>query len=257
MVNKPTHVQVRGLSFDNLTVAETIDILTTRLENGTQTAVFTPNAEIVQACIDDPSLYPIVGAADLLLPDGIGVIKAAKILGTPLKEKVAGVVVGEKLVEAMSHTPTHDASTHRLFLLGGKPGVAQIAAEKLTAKYPGLVIAGVHDGYFQKDGAENEAVLEEIRQSGADVLYVCLGAPTQEKWIHANRAALPSVTLLLGLGGSVDVYAGTVKRAPKIFIKLGLEWFYRLCKEPRRIGRMMNLPRFYFGTILWKIRGKK
>ncbi len=252
MANNTARVEVRGLSFDNLTVAETIDILTSRLENGTQTAVFTPNAEIVQACIDDPTLYPIVGSADLLLPDGIGVIKAAKMLGTPLKEKVAGVVVGEKLVEALSHAPTH-----RLFLLGGKPGVAQIAAEKLTEKYPGLVVAGVHDGYFRKDGAENEAVLEEVRQSGADVLYVCLGAPTQEKWIHTNRSALPGVTLLLGLGGSVDVYAGTVKRAPKIFIRLGLEWFYRLCKEPRRIGRMMNLPRFYFGTMLWKIRNKK
>lgn len=245
-------VQVRGLSFDNLTVDETIDRLTERLEHGTQTAVFTPNAEIVQACIDDPSLYPIVGSADLLVPDGIGVIKAAKILGTPLKEKVAGVVVGERLIEELSHRQNHS-----LFLLGGKPGVAEIAATKLTEKYPGLRIAGLHDGYFRKDGDENEAVLQEIRESGADVLYVCLGAPTQEKWIYANRSALPQVTLLLGLGGSVDVYAGTVKRAPKIFIKLGLEWFYRLCKEPRRIGRMMNLPRFYFGTILWKVRNRK
>lgn len=252
MQNVDAHVQVRGLSFNNLTVAETIETLTNRLESGTQTAVFTPNAEIVQACIDEPSLYPVVGSADLLVPDGIGVIKAAKILGTPLKEKVAGVVIGEKLIEELSHRQNHS-----LFLLGGKPGVAQIAAENMTKKYPGLTIAGLHDGYFQKDGAENEAVLEEIRQSGADVLYVCLGAPTQEKWIYANRAALPKVTLLLGLGGSVDVYAGTVKRAPKIFIKLGLEWFYRLCKEPKRIGRMMNLPRFYFGTILWKIRNKK
>lgn len=252
MQNVDAHVQVRGLSFNNLTVAETIETLTNRLESGTQTAVFTPNAEIVQACIDEPSLYPVVGSADLLVPDGIGVIKAAKILGTPLKEKVAGVVIGEKLIEELSHRQNHS-----LFLLGGRPGVAQIAAENMTKKYPGLTIAGLHDGYFQKDGAENEAVLEEIRQSGADVLYVCLGAPTQEKWIYANRAALPKVTLLLGLGGSVDVYAGTVKRAPKIFIKLGLEWFYRLCKEPKRIGRMMNLPRFYFGTILWKIRNKK
>lgn len=252
MQNVDAHVQVRGLSFNNLTVAETIETLTDRLESGTQTAVFTPNAEIVQACIDDPSLYPIVGSADLLVPDGIGVIKAAKILGTPLKEKVAGVVVGEKLIEELSHRQNHS-----LFLLGGKPGVAQIAADNMIKKYPGLTIAGLHDGYFQKEGAENEAVLEKIRQSGADVLYVCLGAPTQEKWIYANRAALPKVTLLLGLGGSVDVYAGTVKRAPQIFIKLGLEWFYRLCKEPKRIGRMMNLPRFYFGTWVYKIKGKK
>jgi len=245
-------INVRGLAFDNLTVEETLEALLTRLHNGEQTALFTPNAEIVQACVDDPSLFPVIGSADLLIPDGIGVIKAAKILGNPLKEKVAGVVVGEKLVEALAAEKTFS-----LFLLGGKPGVAGIAAQKLTEKYPGLKIAGLHDGYFKKDGDENEAVLAEIRASSADVLYVCLGAPKQEKWIYANRAALPDVKILAGLGGSVDIYAGTAKRAPKIFIKLGLEWFYRLLKEPKRIGRMMNLPKFYFGTWLYKLRGCK
>lgn len=245
-------INVRGLAFDNLTVEETLDALLNRLHAGEQTALFTPNAEIVQACVDDPSLFPVIGSADLLIPDGIGVIKAAKILGTPLKEKVAGVVVGEKFAEALAAEKTFS-----LFLLGGKPGVAEIAAQKLTEKYPGLKIAGLHDGYFKKDSDENETVLSEIRASGADVLYVCLGAPTQEKWIYANRAALPDVKILAGLGGSVDIYAGTAKRAPKIFIKLGLEWFYRLLKEPKRIGRMMSLPKFYFGTWMYKLRGCK
>lgn len=245
-------INVRGLAFDNLTVEETLGALLNRLHAGEQTALFTPNAEIVQACVDDPSLFPVIGSADLLIPDGIGVIKAAKILGTPLKEKVAGVVVGEKLAEALAAEKTFS-----LFLLGGKPGVAEIAAQKLTEKYPGLKIAGQHDGYFKKDSDENETVLSEIRASGADVLYVCLGAPTQEKWIYANKAALPDVKILAGLGGSVDIYAGTAKRAPKIFIKLGLEWFYRLLKEPKRIGRMMSLPKFYFGTWMYKLRGCK
>lgn len=245
-------INVRGLAFDNLTVEETLDALLNRLHAGEQTALFTPNAEIVQACVEDPSLFPVIGSADLLIPDGIGVIKAAKILGTPLKEKVAGVVVGEKLAEALAAEKTFS-----LFLLGGKPGVAEIAAQKLTEKYPGLKIAGLHDGYFKKDSDENETVLSEIRASGADVLYVCLGAPTQEKWIYANKAALPDVKILAGLGGSVDIYAGTAKRAPKIFIKLGLEWFYRLLKEPKRIGRMMSLPKFYFGTWMYKLRGCK
>ena len=245
-------IDVRGLAFDNVTVAETLEMLMKRLRDGEQTALFTPNAEIVQACVDNPSLFPVIGSANLLIPDGIGVIKAAKILGTPLKEKVAGVVVGEKLAEALASAPEY-----KLFLMGGKPGVAEIAAAKLTEKYPGLQIAGVHDGYFKKEGEENEGVLEQIRQSGADVLYVCLGAPTQEKWIHNYRNTLPDVKILAGLGGSVDIYAGTAKRAPKIFIKLGLEWFYRLLKEPKRIGRMMNLPKFYFGTWMYKLRGCK
>ena len=245
-------INVRGLWFDNLTLSETLEKLLARLESGKQTVLFTPNAEIVQACVDDPALYPVVGSADMLIPDGIGVVKAAKILGTPLKEKVPGVVVGEKLAEALAERPAY-----RLFLLGGKPGVAQTAAEKLTEKYPGLQIAGIHDGYFKKEGEENEAVLEIIRQSKADVLYVCLGAPAQEKWIFANREFLPDVKIMAGLGGSVDIYAGTAKRAPKIFIKLGLEWFYRLLREPKRIGRMMNLPKFYFGTWKYKLSGKK
>jgi len=247
-------IDVRGLLFDNLTLEETLEALLTRLSDGVQTALFTPNAEIVQACVEDPALYPVIGSADVLIPDGIGVIKAARILGTPLREKVAGVVVGEKLAAALAE---ESRRCHSLFLLGGKPGVAQIAAEQLVRKYPGLRIAGVHDGYFAKEGEENEAVLDEIRQSGADVLYVCLGAPTQEKWIYANRGKLPDVKLLAGLGGSVDIYAGTVKRAPKLFVSLGLEWFYRLCKEPWRLGRMMALPRFYFGTWLYKFKGKK
>ena len=245
-------IDVRGLAFDNLTVEETLETLLGRLRAGEQTALFTPNAEIVQACVDDPSLYPIIGSADVLIPDGIGVVKAARILGTPLKEKVAGVVIGEKLAAALA-----EEEGQSLFLLGGKPQVAETAACRLTEKYPGLSIAGVHDGYFQKEGPENEAVLEEIRKSGASVVYVCLGAPAQEKWIYANRAALPDVRILAGLGGSVDIYAGTAKRAPKIFIHLGLEWFYRLLREPKRIGRMMNLPKFYFGTWRYKLRGNK
>ena len=247
-----SRINIRGLDFDNLTVAETLELLTARLEAGEQTALFTPNSEIVQACVDDPSLYPIIGSGDVVIPDGIGVIKASRILGTPLKEKVAGVVVGEKMAEILSRKEGHS-----LFLLGGKPGVAEVAAKNLTEKYPGLHIAGVHDGYFAKEGPENDAVVEEIRASGADVLYVCLGVPAQEKWVYTNRASLPEVKLLAGLGGSVDVYAGAAKRAPKIFVDLGLEWFYRLCREPKRIGRMMNLPRFYFGTWMYKLRGGK
>ena len=118
-------------------------------------------------------------------------------------------------------------------------------------------MAGIHDGYFQKEGEENEVVLAEIRAAAPDVLYVCLGVPAQEKWIAANRNQLGSVKLCLALGGSLDVWAGNVKRAPKLFLRLGLEWFHRLCCEPKRIGRMMKLPKFLFGTYAEKWRGRK
>ena len=188
----------------------------------------------------------------MIIPDGIGVVKAGKILGTPFKGgKVAGIEVGEELIRRLAET---DA---QVYLLGGKPGVAEQARAALEQKYPGIRFAGCSDGYFKKEGSENDAVIENVRESGADVLYVCLGAPTQEKWIYENRSRLPDVKLLLGLGGSLDGYAGNVKRAPKLFIRLGLEWFYRLLCEPWRFKRMLKLPKFYFGTWKYKFSVKK
>ena len=178
-------------------------------------------------------------------------MKAARILGTPLKGKVAGVELGREVLAFASDDGLP------VYFLGGKPGVTEAAAEKMREAYPALQICGMHDGYFQKSGEENDAVLNLINESGAKILFVCLGAPAQEKWIAQNKDRLPGVQILMGLGGSLDVYAGTVKRAPKIFIKLGLEWLYRLLKEPRRIGRMMSLPKFYFGTWRYKLAGKK
>lgn len=238
--------------FDNVTFDEAIERLLSYLEHGEKCALHTPNSEIVQSCIDSPELYPVVNSAELVIPDGIGVVKAGRILSTPFKGgKVAGVEVGEELIKRLAGTD------HSVYLLGGKPGIAESARDKLLKKYPGVNFAGCRDGYFKKDGVESDVVIEEINSSGADVLFVCLGAPTQEKWIYANRDKFTSVKLMLALGGSLDGYSGNVKRAPKIFIKLGLEWFYRLLCEPSRIGRMMKLPKFYFGTWRYKLSQNK
>lgn len=242
-------INVRGINFDNLTLDETVEQILLRLQNGEQTAVFTPNSEIVQACIEESSLYPIINSAEIVCPDGIGVVKAAKILKTPLKGKVAGIEVGERLIASLTD------GEKSVFLLGGKPGIAEQAARNLTEKYPGVRIVGTNDGYFPKEGAENDAVIDKINASGAEILFVCLGAPAQEKWIYQNRSRLNAV-VMLGLGGSLDGYAGVVRRAPKLFIDLGLEWFYRLLREPRRLKRMMKLPKFYFGTLRYRFTGK-
>ena len=245
-------INIRGVFFNNVTFNEAVDTLISRLDDGEQTALYTPNSEIVQACIESPELFDIINSAEMIVPDGIGVVKAGRILGTPFKGgKVAGIEVGEAVLSRVSGTE------HKVFLLGGKPGIADAAQEKLLEKYPGINFVGTNDGYFKKEGAENDAVIEKINASGADVLFVCLGAPAQEKWIYNNRASMPSVKLMMGLGGSLDGYAGVVNRAPKLFIKLGLEWFYRLLKEPKRIGRMMKLPKFYIGTWAYKLRNKK
>lgn len=243
-------IDIRGVSFINSDFDGVCDYIWSRFEENKQTAVFTPNSEIVQNCIDEPELYGIINSAEVTIPDGIGVIKASKILGTPLKERIPGVELGERLIRESNY---HGA---KIFILGGKPGVAETASEKLREKYPNVEICGVHDGYFKKEGEECDLVIDEIKKSAADILFVCLGAPVQEKWINANRSRLENVRILLGLGGSVDAYAGTVKRAPEFFCNHGLEWFYRLVCQPSRIGRMMKLPKFYFGTWAYKTRRK-
>ena len=250
-MSNTTRINVRGVHFNDTTLEGTVNALLSGVREHHPTALYTPNSEIVQACIETPELYDVINSAELIIPDGIGVVKAANILGTPFGAgKIAGCEVGEAFIKRLSETD------YTVFLLGGKPGVAEQAAQKLTEKYPGIKFAGFRDGYFKKEGEENDAVIAQVNGSGADVLFVCLGAPAQEKWIYQNRAKLTSVNAMLGLGGSLDVYAGTVKRAPKIFINLGLEWFYRLLCEPWRFKRMLKLPKFYFGTWKYKITKK-
>lgn len=226
-------IDVLGVGFDNLTLAEAAERGMELLHTEGARYVVTPNPEIVEVCREDPAAREAVNGAALVLPDGIGVIKGAAMLGTPLKERVPGVEFAAQLLERMA------GEGKSLYLLGAKPGVAELAAERLKERYPGLRIAGTHDGYFQDDGP----IVEDIRQSGADAVFVCLGAPKQELWMARNGPAT-GARLLCGLGGSLDVFAGTVKRAPKFWRDHGLEWFYRLCSDPRRLGRMIKLPLF-------------
>ena len=226
-------IDVLGVGFDNVTMAEAVEQGMALLHSEGSHYVVTPNPEIVEACRENGAARAAVNGADLVLPDGIGIIKGAAMLGTPLKEKTPGIEFAARMMERMA------GEGMSLYLLGAKPGIAEQAAEKLSAQYPGLKIAGTHDGYFKEDGP----VVEDIRQSGADCVFVCLGAPKQEFWMAKNGPAT-GARLLCGLGGSLDVFAGTVERAPKFFCDHGLEWFYRLCKEPKRIGRMMKLPLF-------------
>jgi len=226
-------INVLGVGFDNLTMAEAVAEGMRLVCSEGMHYVVTPNPEIVEVCRENPEAMEAVNGADLVLADGIGVVKGAAMLGTPLKGRVPGIEFASALMEKMAR------EGKSLFLLGAKPGVADQAAENLKVKYPGLVIAGTHDGYFKDDAP----VVEAVQKSGADVVFVCLGAPKQEFWMRKNGAAT-GAHLLCGLGGSLDVFAGVVERAPKFWSDHGLEWFYRLCKEPRRIGRMMKLPLF-------------
>lgn len=226
-------INVLGVGFDNLLMIEAVARGVDMLSQPGAHYVVTPNPEIVEICRKNPEAMRAVNGADLVLADGIGIIKGARILGTPLKARNPGIEFAAYLMREMAE------KGRSLYLLGAKPGVAEAAGERLAAKYPGLRIAGTHDGYFQEDGP----VIEAIRRSGADCVFVCLGAPKQELWM-AKHGEATGARLLCGLGGSLDVFAGVVERAPKFWSDHGLEWFYRLCKEPSRAGRMMKLPLF-------------
>ena len=204
-------IDVLGVGFDNLTMDEAVGEAVGLLHSEGCHYVVTPNPESVEVCRENPEARAAVNGADLVLPDGIGVIKGAAMLGTPLKERTPGVEFAGHLMGRMA------GEGKSLYLLGAKPGVADQAAEKLKERYPGLVIAGTHDGYFQEDGP----VVEAIRQSGADAVFVCLGAPKQELWMAKNGPAT-GAKLLCGLGGSLDVFAGVVERAPKFWSDHGL-----------------------------------
>ncbi len=236
-------IDVMGVRFDNLTMEESLDKAERLIAEGETFYCVTPNSEIVYEAMHNEELMQLLNDAALVLPDGAGVVLASKILKTPLKQKVAGVDFADGLMGRM------EKSGLRLFLLGSKPGVAELAAEKMLEKHPSLQICGMADGYF-KDDAE---AISKVNAANADVLFVCLGAPKQEIFMQAHREEL-NVRMMIGLGGSLDAFAGTMKRAPKWMIRMNLEWFYRLLKDPKRIGRMMRLPKFLL-AVLGKKKG--
>lgn len=237
-------IDVMGVLFDNVTMDEALLKAEGILAGEQAQYVVTPNSEIVYEAMRSQELCGLLNDAALVLPDGAGVVLGSKILKTPLKEKVAGVDFADNLLELLAK------KGGSVYLLGSKPGVAELAAAKMLEKHPGLTIAGVADGYF-KDEAP---VIEKINAANADVLFVCLGAPKQEKFMANHRHEL-NVKLMAGLGGSLDSFAGTVKRAPKWMIKLSLEWLYRLIKEPKRFGRMLRLPKFLWAVVRKRIGG--
>ncbi len=224
---------IMGVTFDDLTLAEAVTAGEKLAKGPGFSYVVTPNPEIVNMARADASYRDLLNGASLVLPDGVGVVYAARILGSPLKSRVPGIDFATGLMDRLAK------NGGRLFLLGAKPGVAEQAAENLRAANPNLIICGTNDGYFQ----DPDPVVEKIRAAEADVVFVCLGAPKQERWM-AQYGPKTGAHLMAGLGGVLDVYSGNVRRAPAVWQKLGLEWVYRLLKQPSRFGRMAKLPLF-------------
>lgn len=237
-------IDVMGLKFDSMTMDEALSRAEALLRGDKAAYVVTPNAEIAYEALHDVQLREMLNGADLMLPDGAGVVLASKLLRTPVKQKVAGVDFAAGLLGVL------ERNGQSLYLLGGKPGIGELAAQKMLEAHPQLRIAGIADGYFRDEAP----VIEKINASGADALFVCLGAPKQERFMVQHRQEL-HVHLMAGLGGSLDAFAGTVQRAPAWMIRLNLEWLYRLIREPKRFRRMLRLPKYLWAVMLKRIRG--
>jgi len=240
-------VNILNVLFDNLTNADALDLLLEFLEQGGNHILYTPNPEMVMAANSDAELMTVLNSADLIVPDGIGIVWASRIIGRRLKERVAGCDLILALFGAIKDTGK------TVYLLGGKPGIAELATKNMIIKYQGLNIIGCHDGYFSEE--DEPKILDDITRLKPDILLVGLGMGRQEKWIYRNRT-LP-VRLMVGVGGSLDVMSGSVKRAPKIFRQMGLEWFYRLISQPSRALRMLKLPAFMIKVIINSLRNQQ
>jgi N-acetylglucosaminyldiphosphoundecaprenol N-acetyl-beta-D-mannosaminyltransferase len=221
--------------------AEAAEIFEALLRTEGCSQIVTPNSEILWNAAKDAELKAIISGAELVIPDGIGLVYASRVIGSPLPERVTGI---DFLGAALRRLADRGEA---VYLLGGAPGVAEKAADRMRAEYPGLRVAGVRHGYYRPEEEAN--IVSEINASGAIFLCAALGSPKQERFIHAHRAELRA-RAAIGVGGSLDVWAGVQKRAPAFFRNHGLEWLYRLARQPARIKRAAVLPMFMLRVLL-------
>lgn len=231
---------ILGVGVDGLTMEQAVESALRLMEERRGAYVCTPNPEMLWLCQRDAALRDCVNGAALVLPDGVGVLLGARLLGQPLSERVTGFDFACVLLGRMQG---------RVFLLGGKPGVAERAAQTIGTRFPNVTVVDVCDGYFTDTGA----VIRRVEAAKPDFLMVCLGMGKQERFM-ARLAGSHDVGLMAGLGGTLDVLAGDIPRAPELFIRCRLEWLYRLGREPRRIGRVMRLPLYLAAVVRQGLR---
>ncbi len=240
-------VKILGVRIDKVNTEEAYDNFLSLFNEANCSAIYTPNPEIIMKATEDEELRRAISDAGLVIPDGIGVIYASKIQKLGLEERVPGIEFMERILTFCNN------SGRSIFLLGGKPDVAKKAGEEIVKKFPKIEVKGYQDGYF----ADNEElkIIDKINEVKPDILFVAMGAPKQEKWINKHKKIL-NTRIAMGVGGSLDVWAGYAKRAPKLFIDLNLEWLYRIMTNPSRIGRALLLPKFMIAVFLENMKLK-
>lgn len=244
-------VRIFGVEIQNTRLEDVVLKLEEYLKGESLRTIYTPNTEIVMAAKEDRELRDLINKGDIVIPDGIGLIYGSRIKKKPLKERVTGFDTSMKLLDIANK------NSYSIYLLGGKDGIAKGAAERINRDYPNIKVSGFHHGFFKgshlglQDQPEEERIIEEINNTNPDIIFVGFGFPKQELWIDSNKDRIRG-RVIIGNGGVMDILAGNAKRAPEIFIKLGLEWFYRLMQNPSRIKRQMALPMFLINVILDK-----
>ncbi len=231
----PSTVSVLGFPISNVDMKEALEETMRIIEDGKPRIITTPNPEMIVQAREDPCLGEVLRGAALNLPDGIGLVWASRLKGQPLKEKVAGIEFMTGMLALAAEKGLG------VYFLGAKPGVAREAADKLQDRFPGLKVVGVSHGYFTAE--EEREIVEDIKGLKPQILFVGLGAGKQEKWINQYQGE-SGVPVAVGVGGSFDVLAGRLSRAPRLICKMGLEWLYRSFQEPSRIFRLAALGKF-------------
>lgn len=228
------YFKLYGIKFVQANTGEAVRAALKRIDAREQTVIFTPNLQMTCRAANDRRLSLLLREADMLLPDGVGLSLLCRINGIPAPRRITGI---DTAFAIMQYAARRGLS---VFFLGGTDGTAELAEKRLCADIRGLKVCGAHHGYFDKskNSRENLAVLREIQASSADILFVCFGFPEQEKWICENRELLRGVRLIMGLGGSLDVWSGKVRRAPLPVRAIGFEWLWRCMLEPKRFARL-------------------
>lgn len=234
MSNQHPTVPIFGIPFSKMSMDETVRYLTTAIEEGRQTHVITANPIMIMSALDNPGFANIMNQADLIVPDGAGVVWAAKYAGNPVAERVTGFDLMHRLLEQ------GEKRRWRAYLLGTSQEIIEAAAEKLQLQYPQVKIVGYRNGFFGPD--DDAEIVGEIRELQPHLLFVARGMD-KEAWNIQYKQEL-GVPFIMGVGGSFDVVSGKLKRAPMVFQRLRLEWLYRLLQEPARYKRMLALPKF-------------
>ena len=230
-------VEILGVPVASLTMGEAVEQAERWMDERRGALIATANAEMIMNATRDEELLDILQSADLVVPDGAGTVWAAHHLGHAMPERVAGYDLTQALLKRAPE------KKRRVFFFGSAPGVAEKARQKAEALYPGIQIVGVRNGYFSE--AEEPEIIREIRDAEPDLLLAALGVPKQEKWLKKYKEEL-GVPVSIGVGGTLDVMAGTAKRAPVWMQKAKLEWLFRGILQPKRAGRLLALPKFVF-----------